>query len=137
MQNPKHQTQILHRYLQLLNQPDKEMRFSVENGQLLKHLITVLCTEGVNKHPSGNHTLKLKPQERSYSPFQSMIQKCQRTYCWNYNIAYDQVRGKYRKKMESKHLEGVYAVTKTYFVNKTYPDFHRIWAYVTNYRFQY
>ena len=47
MQNPKHQTQILHRYLQLLNQPDKEMRFSVKNGQLLKHLITVLCTEGV------------------------------------------------------------------------------------------
>ena len=39
--------------------------------------------------------------------------------------------------MESKHLEGVYAVTKTYFVNKTYPDFHIILAYVINYRFQY
>ena len=39
--------------------------------------------------------------------------------------------------MESKHLEGVYAVTKAYFVKRTYPDFQRILAYVSNYRFQY
>ena len=64
--------------------------------------------------------------------------KDQGSFRWNYNMAYDQVRGKYRKKMESKHLEkDVYVVTKTYFVHKTYPDFHRILAYVSNYRFQY
>ena len=64
--------------------------------------------------------------------------KDQGSFRWNYNMAYDQVRGKYRKKMESKHLEkDVFVVTKTYFVHKTYPDFHRILAYVSNYRFQY
>ena len=29
------------------------MRFSVKNGQLLKHRITVLCTEGANCYGTG------------------------------------------------------------------------------------